>query len=721
MIRLAAALTVLALLPTPRAGAQPLPEGVTSSLPYARLRGRPVRLAPTEARETAARPQALSPRLGRVLRAIEEGLRGGALAERLRLLGLPLEEGRLRVIITLTDESEEPTALGGVPVTAERRRGRRLQAWVTPDELDAIARDPRVASLRGPAPIRRAEIVSKGVGLTGAEALHDQHVSGVGVAVGIIDSGFQGYEALLGNELPASVTVESFDGYYGITGGGVRHGTGVAEVVHDMAPGADLYLVNYGTLLDFEAAVDWLMDQGVDLITTSTGTDVGEPLDGRGPMSTKANEASLAGVPFLAAAGNYGTGHWRGTFAESGYIGYHDFGDGEAVAPFGDGGGCYRLPEGFVLDVRMIWNDWGPDLDSPGSGVDYDLELYHFNEGADSWEPTGITSNMNQKNGGAPWEVAIGYAPARGCYGAAIRKVADDGEHTLDLFVDSVSMGLEVRVPAYSVISPCVGEHVQCVGATRLNDGLASYSSQGPAPADELTGETRTKPQFTAPTEVATESYAPMPFGGTSCAAPHAAGALALLLDLTGGDPELALERMREYAVDLGEPGMDDVFGHGRVRVGQCDESACRQTPACATCGVPTDCRPVASGQGCYLGGGCYDHGTINPINDCKWCDEARPDIWAPVTDGLPCHHWEDLCDTGTCYQGMCLVDGRDPACDVADTVDATDATSDTASEDDASGGGGGCAMGTSPSPIAALGLSWMTALILRRRRYLSR
>ena len=71
----------------------------------------------------------------------------------------------------------------------------------------------------------------------------------------MIDAGYTGYQALLGEDLPESVMT----GYFcdDITGDGVPdgsidgcdsfgdsvHGAGVAEIVHDMAPEAQLYLM----------------------------------------------------------------------------------------------------------------------------------------------------------------------------------------------------------------------------------------------------------------------------------------------------------------------------------------------------------------------------------------------------------------------------------------------------------------------------------------------
>ena len=67
--------------------------------------------------------------------------------------------------------------------------------------------------------------------------------------VAIIDAGFQGYPGLLGSELPATVTAKNFvDGESDAqVNGATVHGTACAEIVHDIAPNATLYLVKVGT------------------------------------------------------------------------------------------------------------------------------------------------------------------------------------------------------------------------------------------------------------------------------------------------------------------------------------------------------------------------------------------------------------------------------------------------------------------------------------------
>ncbi|MDH3933008.1 MAG: S8 family serine peptidase, partial [Chromatiales bacterium] len=53
--------------------------------------------------------------------------------------------------------------------------------------------------------------------------------------------------------------------------------------------------------------------------------------------------------------------------------------------------------------------------------------------------------------------------------------------------------------------------------------------------------------------------------GGTSMAAPHAAGVAALIISENGGDmkPAQVEAQMRMRGIDLGKPGADDFFGRG--------------------------------------------------------------------------------------------------------------------------------------------------------------
>ena len=120
---------------------------------------------------------------------------------------------------------------------------------------------------------------------------------------------------------------------------------------------------------------------------------------------------------------------------------------------------------------------------------------------------------------------------------------------------------------AATSMSPANNPEALAVGATSNADLLWPSSSRGPS---ACAGPT-TFPDLVAPgASVRTSDL----FGlytqqsGTSLAAPHVAGALALLLDafpnLTSDQQEAALE---ETALDLGASGPDSDFGYGRLDV----------------------------------------------------------------------------------------------------------------------------------------------------------
>jgi len=579
-----------------------------------------------------------------------------------------LREGRLQVVVQLrtAELRGAPGAairLGGVPLVVDTQVGGRLQGWVAPADLARLARADEVLRIETTIHPLPLEVISKGVKNMKADTVQALGVDGQGIVVGVLDAGFEGYQQLLGSELPAQVITKSFG--TDITGGGEAHGTAVAELVHDVAPAATLVLVAYGSTLDFEDAVQWLVQNDVDIITTSTGSSLTGPCDGRDSMAAAANAAVDAGVIFLASAGNYGDGHYLGTFtpsAKPGFEGYHAFTAVRTVAFFGLGNNCYTLPAGMPLDVSLVWDDWGDDPAELLPRADYDLYLMRYDPEA-GWQFTDVYSDYNQGQGGYPWEMIHMVTPSDGCYGLAIRQTAADHDHELHLYAYNMTFATPFQVPERSVIDPCVGEKVQCIGATTIYDTLAQYSSRGPANPDVTTGQALPKPDFTAPAGTKTVSLGS--FSGTSASAPHAAGAMALLLQMTDHDPDLALAMARELVHDLGTAGFDDKFGWGRLELAACTGALCDDALACTTsaCDPSVGCGQVAVTEGCLLDGACHAAGGANPADACLVCDPAAPGAWTVAPDGTPCDDGlacttGDTCLAGTCVEGSPLPAG---------------------------------------------------------------
>ena len=112
---------------------------------------------------------------------------------------------------------------------------------------------------------------------------------------------------------------------------------------------------------------------------------------------------------------------------------------------------------------------------------------------------------------------------------------------------------------------------VIAVSATGPDDALAFYSTWGKevflsAPGGNKRIEGGGILQDTIDKD-ASDGHAFKEFQGTSMATPHVAGAAAVLLGAGAGSPEQVKEILARSSVDLGDPGRDSKYGHGRLDI----------------------------------------------------------------------------------------------------------------------------------------------------------
>ena len=461
-----------------------------------------------------------------------------------------LRNPKNRTVWTLTQ------SIGSLGGQVETTHDDLIQASVPLSAIQRLADSPLVRFVRRPL---RPHILatSEGVASTGADewiSLPSFHGTGSKTKVCILDLGFDGYKALLGTELPASVTTRSFR-YDNDIEAGEPHGAACAEIVHDMAPDAQLYLVNFDTDVEQHNAVDWIIAQGVQVISYSIGWTNAGAGDGTGPIDIDVDHAAAAGIIWASSAGNDAVSHYEGSFSDPDSDGWHNFSGAAELLKF-------EVDAYETVGAFLNWDDWGSwnGTDYSGSNQDYDLYLYMW---------TGVTwlevaSSAGPQTGSQwPTEEIYGYTgTSTTLWGVAIRKVSTTRNCKLELFIWGNNDTIEYNVPSGSLGIPADSKNCLAAGAIDwLDSSYHYYSSRGP------THDGRIKPDFGCPSGVTTDTYGHYGFYGTSASAPHLAGAFGLILSRTAYSSDQILEMLKLRAVDLGSPGKDNMYGWGGLNL----------------------------------------------------------------------------------------------------------------------------------------------------------
>jgi hypothetical protein len=414
------------------------------------------------------------------------------------------------------------------------------------------------------------DVVSEGVVLHNADMLHAVGLTGDGVKAGVLDcGGFLGYSGLLGMELPATVTL-----WTGAADpiGTDDHGTACAEIVHDMAPGAEMFLAHHDGEAEFYAAADWFMAQQVDVVSYSCGWIMPAPHDGAGlphnSINEKVSEVRTAGILWVNSAGNAA---YDETYQEAFYDpepdNWHNF-DGYWANNW------WLRGSQDILSV-LCWNDWPVDPGVSGASNDYDLYLYWWD--GFNWHQMDQSNNPQNGNPGElPCEEIEYTAPGDEWYWLGVWRVNADGTQFLDLRTESAS-AFSVNNPEHSINIPGESPDNLAVGAIHWSSlAREPFSSCGPTlgPGGAPTGGLL-KPDLVAADAVSTVTYGPSDgqpwlsgtgFFGTSASCPHVAGGAALLLEATPGIGADALEaQLLGTVIDMGPAGPDNEFGAGRM------------------------------------------------------------------------------------------------------------------------------------------------------------
>lgn len=528
--------------------------------------------------------------------------------------------GRVHVHVLVTPPAPEVVeliaVLGGV---VDRQADGVVQAWLPVDALEGVAGLAAVRAVRPPAYLRPSagSATTEGDALLGLAGIRQQlGLTGTGVRVGVLSTGLAGLPAAIASgDLPATtfhcrqesmpstitlrsdgcqadeVLVETSGGVTGQSfgvdadlapaGSAYAEGTALLEIVHDLAPGAELWFASLGvdlSALDFQAALAFL-GANTDVVVS----DLVAPGYFPNGQSTVAQQvaavvgnASHRARAWVQAAGNQADLHYAGTWVDSGvgdeFGPFHEFRSidgtiGPAAPRYSN---TVSVAAGETIDVFLSWDD-----PAGASTNDYDLLLV-TGEACESGVVTDadvLSAGVDPQEGPPDepsesvwWTNDTGDA-ATVCY--LIQNYVDtDGgigpaaPRMLNVTVHVTGGGHLFNTPARSLLVPAdVGGDLLTVGAVDVASPslIQSYSSRGP------TFDGRPKPDLVATDGVSVSGAGGFPgtFFGTSAATPHVAGLAALLLEL---NPTLTRAQLRGLLTTTAVPlGDASTYGAGRI------------------------------------------------------------------------------------------------------------------------------------------------------------
>lgn len=395
-------------------------------------------------------------------------------------------------------------------------------------------------------------IVSESVSLTDADGYQVGNLKGTGVKVAVVDLGFSGLtNAINQGQLPANTIQQDFTGTGLQTGD--KHGTGVAEHVMDMAPGATLYCIKVSDQVSLQNAASYINTNNIKIANHSVAWVLASYYDGTGPINSIINSSynNGNGVLWTVASGNQARMHWRGNWKDTNSNNNLEFsGTDELLALTGTAS---------TVSVFLNWKQYGVNNKT-------NLNLYVLNNAG----TVVASSTVTQSRFNDPYEaVSFAYVSSQAPYSVRVTNAGGASTSGLDISLFSFSNGFEYYTLASSIMDPASAHGAFTVGAIRQSNwlppatpSLEYYSGQGP------TTDGRLKPDLVAPDGTSSLTYGTLNSYGTSFSSPTTAGAAALLLqEDTNRSAATLANLLRSSATDIGAAGADPVYGYGKLQL----------------------------------------------------------------------------------------------------------------------------------------------------------
>lgn len=532
-------------------------------------------------------------------------------------------EVQVYVLVTeINDDNLKQLESAGVTIQLKEDKRQLVQALVPVSRLAQVSELPFVRFVRLPTYARRrtGSVDTEGDAILHAvDARQQLGIDGTGVRVAALSDGLKGVFAtgcpscqgvaggpISSGDLPSATGTRNSNGVLTSSTGGINgrtfdtafsdlegiprdqngnpiacgfpgagaEGTALLEIIHDIAPGAQLSFANFGTDIEFNNAVN-AMAAANDVVVDDIGF-FGEPFDGTSSISTNTagalNSTSNPIRAYVTSVGNEADGHYLGTYTDSGTDGFpittrhgdlHRF---QATASTADtlsqGPQTFNEIELQTNGEVVVFLSW----DDPFGSSTNDFDVYLVPHGT----TTPVASDVGKKCEGSAYPTAcFAYVNpgAQAFFDIIIQNPGNaSAAKNLNLFAFTpecafgslVSLGpsrakLNFNTPQSSVIaeSDAGGSPVSVISVGAIcsastaaqtasskglfpdpscndttNSTIEYFSSNGP------TLDGRTKPDIAAIDGVSITGAGNFenPFFGTSAAAPHVAGIAALTL-----------------------------------------------------------------------------------------------------------------------------------------------------------------------------------------------
>ena len=465
--------------------------------------------------------------------------------------------------------------------------------WIRAADQPRIRTQQPVAAARAadpaaPAASRKVD-TSEGDAAHRADAARRAHgVDGTGIGVGVISDGVETLAAQQATgDVPAHVTIlpGQEGGAFDVACGGRSNGsegTAMMEIVHDLAPGAELFFADGGGgPAQMAQNIEDLCTAGADVIVDDIAYLLAPALQD-GVIARAVSAVTARGCHYFSAAGNGGnlqhrtSAVWEGDFAAGASLDLDGVASGATYHDFGRGATGNGIVGSGMYYMSLQWSD-----PLGASDNDYDLFLIGANDNV-------IASSTNTQDGTQdPFEYFPGacageYAGARLVIvrnaGAADRYLRLDAGSALGIATGGNTFGHAASRQAVGVGAVPVPAEGGAFDATATVEWFSSdgprrifFEADGTAitPGDYSSagGRLLHKPDVAAANAVSTSTPGFSPFYGTSAAAPHAAAIGALMVEAAGGPAHLAPAALRAAltanALDILAPGVDAASGAG--------------------------------------------------------------------------------------------------------------------------------------------------------------